>query len=210
MSCPEQRLFSYIVKWDGGLAPNPYWEYCTLAVCKPGIRRIAVEGDWVIGLSPRSTGYHFVYAMQVGEILSFGQYFDDGRFACKKPDMDSLDFRLVMGDNFYQLNDDGEYEQLRSNHSYSDGREYLAKKTRDLSGRKVLVARDFYYYGGEGRAIPDELGFLFVGQAYRCRFSQKEIEDVLKYIDRLKPGVHGEPRDLEWWLRWLERVWRKG
>ncbi|WP_442940102.1 hypothetical protein [Nostoc sp.] len=35
------RLFSYCLTCDSGAAPNPFWELCTLAICKPRIRRVA-------------------------------------------------------------------------------------------------------------------------------------------------------------------------
>ena len=37
-------LYSYIVAYDGGSAPNPFHEFCTLAICKPGMRRTAEKG----------------------------------------------------------------------------------------------------------------------------------------------------------------------
>lgn len=43
--------FSYVVEHDYGLAPNPFGGYCSLAVCKPGIRgnENLKIGDWIIG-----------------------------------------------------------------------------------------------------------------------------------------------------------------
>ena len=43
------KLYSYVMIYDTGFAPNPFWGYCTLATCKPGIRRPAEQGDWIIG-----------------------------------------------------------------------------------------------------------------------------------------------------------------
>jgi len=45
-----QKLFSYIIPIDDGPAPNPFGDICTLAICKPAIRRKAQVGDWVIGI----------------------------------------------------------------------------------------------------------------------------------------------------------------
>lgn len=44
-------LFSYCIPYDDGAAPNPFWGLCTLAICKPRIRRAAKEG---IGLLERA------------------------------------------------------------------------------------------------------------------------------------------------------------
>ena len=45
------RIHSYVVRYDSGFAPNPFYGYCTLATCKPNIRRSADIGDWVNTLS---------------------------------------------------------------------------------------------------------------------------------------------------------------
>ena len=70
------KLYSYVVRYDFGFAPNPFHGFCTLATCKPGIRRTASVGDWVIGTG--SADYdlvgRLVYAMKVAEVLDFNAY----------------------------------------------------------------------------------------------------------------------------------------
>jgi hypothetical protein len=63
------RLFSYVVRYDKGFAPNLFWNYCTLATCKPGIRRKAEVGDWVVGTgSKENVGIgKLIYAMKIEE-----------------------------------------------------------------------------------------------------------------------------------------------
>ncbi|MCC5666380.1 hypothetical protein LC653_21285 [Nostoc sp. CHAB 5784] len=63
------RLFSYCLRYDDGAAPNPFWELCTLAVCKPVIRRVASIGDWVLGFGSTQSPIgniadYVVYAMR--------------------------------------------------------------------------------------------------------------------------------------------------
>ena len=36
-------LFSYVIEHDLGFAPNPFHGVCTLACCKPQIRKIAKD-----------------------------------------------------------------------------------------------------------------------------------------------------------------------
>ena len=31
------KLYTYCIPYDSGAAPNPFWETCTLAICKPVI-----------------------------------------------------------------------------------------------------------------------------------------------------------------------------
>ena len=42
------ELYSYVIKHDSGFAANPFCGYCTLADCKPAIRRTAKVGDWIV------------------------------------------------------------------------------------------------------------------------------------------------------------------
>ena len=44
------KIYSYIVKRDYGFAPNPFYGYCTLATCKPVIRKHAEIGDIIVGI----------------------------------------------------------------------------------------------------------------------------------------------------------------
>jgi hypothetical protein len=83
------RLFSYVVARDYGFAPNPFFNECTLATCKPRIRSVAKVGDWVVGTGSSEqhrTGF-LVYAMHVTETMSFNQYWADERFQQKKPNL---------------------------------------------------------------------------------------------------------------------------
>lgn len=80
------KLYSYIVARDYGFAPNPFYDFCTLATCKPDIRRTAQVGDWVVGTGPKTKGRarHIVYAMRVTEVMSFNDYWNDLRFIKKR------------------------------------------------------------------------------------------------------------------------------
>ena len=50
------RLFSYTIPSDDGAAPNPFHGQCTLAICKPSIRRVAKKDDWIAGLGSKMPG----------------------------------------------------------------------------------------------------------------------------------------------------------
>lgn len=82
------RIYSYVVRYDSGFAPNPFYSYCTLATCKPSIRRSANVGDWVVGSGSNSRsvrrGGHLVYAMRVTDAMTFDQYSIDPRFESKE------------------------------------------------------------------------------------------------------------------------------
>ena len=80
------KLHSYVVTHDTGFSPNPFWGCCTLANCKPAIRRTAHVGDWIIGISPKANGNRLIYAMRIDEIIQYDKFHNDSRFAAKIPD----------------------------------------------------------------------------------------------------------------------------
>lgn len=195
MNKESPRLLSYIIPWDSGKAPNPWWEDCTLAVCKPVIRRTANEGDWIVGLTPKSLGHRLVYAMQIREILTFAEYYKDPRYSVKKPDFQSEDARMWMGDNFYEPVN-GEYIQHISAHNVQ-GRtkaELKAKHERDISGKNVLISDLFFYYGGNHQPLHSDLDFLRVRRGHKVHGVKELLAFERKASHLLKnPGVHGIP-----------------
>ena len=68
------KIYSYIVNHDTGFAPNPFYGYCTLANCKPKIRKTAEIGDLIFGLSCKARNNYLIYAMKVME-ANIQEYF---------------------------------------------------------------------------------------------------------------------------------------
>jgi hypothetical protein len=185
------RLFSYVVSFDTGFAPNPFFGFCTLACCKPLIRRTAKRGDIVIGLSRRSE--RLVFAMAVEESLDFEAYWTDPRFRNKRPIANADRARERRGDNIYEPHGFGRFRQLPSRHSHPDGTENTRLKQADLSGRHVLVSRRFVYYGEAGPLIPERLSFLAIGRGHRVNFTENQVELVKQWMRRLPTGLRGRP-----------------
>lgn len=113
------KVYSYVMRCDTGFAPNPFWDYCTLAACTPNHRGIRPQiGDWIIGTGTIDKGNKLIYAMQISEIISFDQYYADPRFKKKIPVINSEDWRLRYGDNIYYHNKSGNWKQHPSiNHT---------------------------------------------------------------------------------------------
>jgi len=196
------RLYSYIVASDTGFSPNPFSGVCTLACCKPGIRRTATVGDWIVGLTPKSDGNRILYCMEVGNLLRYDQYWR--RFKCKRPNLNgSLSERS--GDNIYEPKDAAvgnrlsadprNYRQLPSRHSKPKFSNYEDPDTKrsDLSGQRVLVATKFAYFGSTPQKLPKGLNDLIVGLGYRCNFSEETKEGFLEFVKKLEFGVHAKP-----------------
>src|SRR5947208_15629475 len=99
------RLFTYTIPIDDGAAPNPFGGMCSLAICKPGIRRVAKKDDWVAGLGSKNApcgnlSVHLVYAMRVEEVLSLREYDKHAlsRWPHRIPNIQSADLSERLGD----------------------------------------------------------------------------------------------------------------
>ena len=184
------KLFSYIVTHDAGFAPNPFWGYCTLACCKPTIRRTAQKGDWIVGLSSRKKGHKIIYAMQVKEIIQHKEYFCDSRFAAKIPDYNTGNTRNMCGDNIYEYMSNGKYRQLPSKHSNKKHPEIENSKSKkhDLSGKNVLISKRFHYFGRQAIDLPKELCGLKAGRGHKNRFSKDVIKRFISFVAKQQRG----------------------
>jgi len=186
------KLYSYIVVHDTGFAPNPFWRFCTLATCKPVIRRTASKGDWIVGLSPKADGNRIIYAMRIDEILPYDQYFKDPRFRNKKPEYGTDKVVNKCGDNIYELLSSGGFRQLPSQHSRGVC-DNPRSKEHDLSGENCLISNHFYYFGQKRIDLPDALSIMITGRAYKNRFSDEIKTAFMAFIKNQKPGIHAPP-----------------
>ncbi|MET4258748.1 hypothetical protein ABIC09_003698 [Bradyrhizobium sp. S3.12.5] len=175
-------IYSYVVRYDSGFAPNPFYEFCTLATCKPGIRQHAKVGDWVIGggsgnKSIQRAGY-LVYAMRVSETLSFDEYDSDPRFIKKKPYRNGSR-KQSCGDNIYSRSKvPGPWCQRDSFHSLLDGSTNSKHVGRDTRVNRILVSNDFIYFGGAGPFVPLNLKDLHGRQVVHKGVGQSRFDDA--------------------------------
>lgn len=194
----------YKMTHDTGFAPNPFHGVLTLATCKPRIRENRKAGEWVAGFASKTLvesaarqGVHIprgglVYLMQIGEVLPLNEYFEDSRFAVKRPPRESASALDLCGDNIYYLDHRGNYEQLENHfHTKRDVK-------RDTSGTNALIAGRFYYFG-RNCFVPDG-GWeavtgapLSEGRTFFC--PDGFVEKVLQYFDAkgIGEGLHGLP-----------------
>lgn len=72
------KLLKYVMRFDSGLAPNPFFDVCSLALCTPNHANARLEpGDWIVGHSCKSTGNRLIHAMRLTKVLDMDQYFHD-------------------------------------------------------------------------------------------------------------------------------------
>jgi putative DNA base modification enzyme with NMAD domain len=194
-SRPLSRVYTYVLAADGGFAPNPFHGWCTLACCKPKIRKRARVGDWVVGLTPARDGSRVAYAMQVQEVLPFAAYWADKRFRRKRPRWTAQVTVQRCGDNCYEPTSDDGFRQHPSGHyDHRRGREQPRAKARDLGGLHVLVSHRFAYYGEKAIGLPEHLSFAIPGRGHRVRFTPEERDQLLAFVRVLPRGRHGLPK----------------
>ena len=196
------RVFSYIVARDFGFAPNPFHGFCSLATCKPAIKRGADIGDLIVGTGsvPHGNSGHLVYIMRVSEVLTFQKYWSDPRFRRKRPALNAST-RDAYGDNIYEPSG-ASFIQHNSHHSFEDGGTNLFNLNKDTGTNSVLISDDFVYYGGGGPIVPDNLrdyhGYDLCAptQGHVCRFPPQFVNLVDSWFQALPHrGVMGAPAD---------------
>jgi Nucleotide modification associated domain 2 len=178
------NLYSYCLRFDNGAAPNPYWGICTLAICKPGIRRIARVGDWVVGLGSKDSpigdiSTRMVYAMKVTRVLSMKDYDEFCRRSRteKLPDLANPDFRRKVGDCIYDF-DKAYQPSLRQSIHSQENRE------TDLAGKNVLLSEDFYYFGEKAVELPEALfPLIHSTQGYKSLANAPYIDNFVQWVE---------------------------
>jgi hypothetical protein len=195
------KLYSYVVARDFGFAPNPFFGFCTLATCKPMIRKKATRGDWVVGTGAKlSYGYQgrLIYAMKVEEILTFDEYWVDPRFRHKRPDLRGSLVSLY-GDNIYHREHE-KWVQANSHHSLENGDSNAANVEWDTDVNRLLVASKFVYWGRSAPSIPERFRSFGDNKEDVCaRRGHRVFRDDLPTAfvawieEENKWGVQGEP-----------------
>ncbi len=139
--------------------------------------------------------------MRVEEIVSFAEYWSDPRFRGKRPNL-SGSRKMAFGDNIYHPDGADGWTQLDSHHSMHDGSPNPRNVATDTRIDRVLISRDFVYWGGSGPQIPNGLRALGDNdedvcsstQGHRCRFSDEMVAAVVGWIEGFdQSGLQGRP-----------------
>ena len=153
-------IWVYKVKRDYGFAPNPFHGVCTLACCKPMIRKYAKLGDWVIGAGSKEINLlgKVIYAMVVEEDMTFDEYWNHEDYQIKKAVLEGTK-KMMYGDNIYHKDPaSGNYLQENSHHSHEDGstnEKNLRQDTHDTD--RILISRKYIYFGGDAKKPPNHI-----------------------------------------------------
>lgn len=186
-----RNLYTYVVRKDTGLAPNPFWGTCTLAVCTPNHQGSRIKcGDWVVGFLTKVRGHRFLYAMEVDEVLGLDDYYRDLRFEPKKPNLRGS-WKERCGDNFYSLGADGKWIQ-HLNRFHLD--EFI--KQKDTKYARVFIGKKFWYLGSSAAKLPGRFASLAGGRGVRVNHDPALVEEFCSWVtSQFSPDVHGLPND---------------
>ena len=187
--------YSYVVDRDYGFAPNPFYGFCTLATCKPRIRKGANIGDWIFGTGGArlKRQNRLIFAMKVTGRISFNEYWEHPQFQIKKPKMEGT-LKNMYGDSIYHRSN-GIWVQSDSHHSKEGGETNYKNLERDTNVDAVLISEVFFYFGSSAISIP-ELFIEHIGHRGR-NHSRPDEKWGLKFIEFLDEnyeyGYHGDP-----------------
>ncbi len=174
------KLTAYIVRSDSGFSPNPFGRACTLACCKPVIRRNAEPGDIIIGTGSVRSGLsgHLIYAMRVGVVLPFDTYWK--RYPSKRPSPKTA--VTQRGDNIWHRDSLGNWRGV-------PGAMHSAQaRSRDVGGQNVLVSSEFYYFGRDAIPIPNEFECVVATtQGHKNTSDPDLITSFWEWIERTAP-----------------------
>lgn len=188
---------------DYGFAPNPFYGICTLATCKPIIRKLAQINDWIIGTGSKQQSKHgcIVFAMRVTETLTYDGYWNDSRFQSKKPTLRGSK-KQAFGDNIYHRKSKSHpWQQENSHHSLADGSANALNVLHDTQSNRILLSSHYRYWGLNSPTIPAQFRDydgvdVCAGRGHKSRFSEQFINDFVSWIDSFFDyGYLGEPID---------------
>jgi hypothetical protein len=176
------KLSAYIITVDFGFAPNPFGRYCTLACCKPTIRRMAEQDDIVVACaSSRSAAPgRLVYAMRVKNVIPYQKYWRDSRYAPRKPSMKTAISRR--GDNIWHQDRAGQWQVCPG--ACHDA----SQRDRDIGGVNALVATEFFYFGRSAIPIPSRFADLLAQtQGHKNTYDRQKIGHFWEWISKVAP-----------------------
>lgn len=128
--------------------------------------------------------------MEVSEILDLDDYFQDTRFALKKPNLRG-NWQQRCGDNFYSRGEDGSWIQHRNRFHLDE-----AIKKQDTKHARVFVGSLFWYRGRSAESLPARLAPLAGGRGARVNHDPALVDEYRNWVQaRFDLGIADLPND---------------
>lgn len=177
------RVHTYVIAVDAGSAPNYDRPCVTLAVCKPRIRKKAQIGELVLAFAGKQVNpiepHSVVWAGIVSEKMSFADYWNDRRFAGKKPD------KSKHPDNFYRPANGG-LEWVTNEVHGPEATEH------DTNGKFVLAFSQAWQFRTHGPVMPTDFDLRMVNGRRGERVTELPGEvwrRLRTWLDRNAEGI---------------------
>ena len=180
----DLKMWSYRIVHDKQFAPNPFKGVLTLATCKPLIRRSkeSESGVWLAGfaaysvkdgLRPKKGRELLIYLAKISEVMTMQDYWKE--YPQKRAQKCGEEFEEHYGDNIYD-------ENLRLVNDNNHG-EWDFK--RDISGKNVLICKEFYYFAPDSRlVVPNEFEELVYKRRGQTLVQNNDL--IQKFIDYVR------------------------
>lgn len=190
------KLLKYVMTNDTGLAPNPFFGICSLALCTPNHMNAKLKpNDWVVAHSSSGTGQRLIYAMRLTEVLDMPTYFE--RYPEKRPDPHGT-YEQQCGDNLYYR--DGERWARLPSAGHNTVDDFLADRNRSVY---IANGVENFWYFGAGSDLAELGGFadrfpwlVKDRQGFSYVYDSKRIESFTDWLNGLNArGLIGQPRD---------------
>jgi hypothetical protein len=152
------------------------------------------------GTRLKATG-RCIFGMKVTKTMTFEEYWSADEYAAKKPVLNGSRAMMV-GDNiYYRAHSLAPWVQADSHHSYPDGSPNKSNLDKDTATNKVLLSKEFVYFGKEAPEVPqhilDEIGYE--NRIGHRRFPEHEAAILVHWFKSTTRGlgnmVLGDPFD---------------
>ena len=161
----EPKLYSYILACDNGGAPCVERGCLTIAICKPVIRRNAKVGDIIVGISGYKLGKKkkIIFMAVITKLVTMKQYGNYRR-----------------SDSIYTSK-----LKMRPNSFHN-----CTNREKDISGKNVIISKNFIYFGKKHISIPKNLQEIIPGRGHQSTKNKPFRKTLLKlFASQKKKGV---------------------
>lgn len=201
----KEFLYCYKMTHDTGFAPNPYHGVLTLATCKPVIRRCAKKGYWISGWASNvvqgkdkkytDKAQKLIYLAEISEVISIEEYWNkypqkrqpdqlsdgkkEGYKSCGNTIIPQISNIEYLGDNIYEP-DASETFGFKRHENAHHGEQ---NKEHDLSGKNVLICKNYYYFGIENALEIKDKGFV-LPRWKKFSINDEEAKKVINFVTK--------------------------
>lgn len=197
---------TYVVTYNTGLAPNPFHDVCTLALCTPNHKRSRLKkDDWIIGLAgaeikkqcaeqDKIDRHRIVYAMKIDDVLTLGDYYN--QYPQKRAKRNGTPIER-MGDAIYKKVDDNLIHTKDS-----DEHDWAEVHKQDIYGNRVFIGHEFWHFGNQCQKLPekvawaDKLQMPFAGGSIGIKYimggSNPSYQWTQQNLNEFKSWLSGE------------------